>query len=249
MTTAAPAATKQDLIPDAVQWGTTKLCFGYRFKPSRSTLAITVHPDLRVVVTAPEGTPEEKIRAKVLKRARWITKTQREFEKFHPLQPPRSYVPGEAHRYLGRQCRLKVAKGVEPSVKLTRGQLLITTPDKPTPDAVRPMVETWLQERARAVLTERLDACHKPAQRFKIPFPDLWIRPMTTRWGSCTPAGRIILNIELIKAPKDCIDYVITHELCHLLEPNHSARFWQLLGALMPDWDERRGRLNKMADV
>lgn len=72
---------------------------------------------------------------------------------------------------------------------------------------------------------------------------------MNNRWGSCTPGGRIILNPELIKAPIDCIDYVITHELCHLVEPNHNARFWQLLGALMPDWKARRERLNEMADL
>ncbi len=242
-------AAREELISDVVHWGTTTLCFSYRLRSRRKSLAITVHPDLRIVVTAPTGTPAEVIRAKVLKRARWITKTRREFEQFHPLQPARSYIPGEAHRYLGQQCRLKVAKGRTSSVTCIRGQLLVTMPSQPTPSIIRPLVEAWLKDRAHAVFTERLKACHKPAQRYNIPFPCLWIRPMTIRWGSCTPAGRIILNIELIKAPKDCIDYVITHELCHLLEPSHSARFWQLLGAIMPDWEERRGRLNKMADI
>lgn len=244
-----PALAQDALIMDAVQWGTAELPFGYHFKSSRKSLSITVHPDLRIVVAAPTGTPTERIRAKVLKRARWIRKAQREFEKFHPLQPPRAYVPGEAHRYLGRQCRLKVAEGPAASVRLSRGQLIVTTPNKPTSAVIRPLVDAWMRDRAKDIFTERLEECHRAAKRFKIPFPELWIRPMGTRWGSCTPAGRIILNIELIKAPADCIDYVISHELCHLVEPNHNARFWQLLSAVMPDWQERRGRLNDMADI
>ena len=223
--------------------------YACKWQPKRKLLAITVHPDLRIEVTAPTGTAPEKIKEKVLKRARWILKTRREFEKFHPLQPPRAYVPGEAHRYLGRQCRLKIAAGSEPAVKISRGQLVVCMPGKPTPARTKAFVEQWLYERATAVFSERLTACHQAAKRYKIPVPQLTVRQMSKRWGSCTATGRIILNRELIKAPSDCIDYVITHELCHIIEPNHNARFWQLLGAIMPDWQERRGRLNKMADV
>jgi len=243
------ARTAEAGFSDVVQWGATTLPYAVHFRSNRRSLSITVHPDLHIVVTAPQGTPPETIRAKVLKRARWIRKARVEFEKFHPLQPPRSYVPGEAHRYLGRQCRLKVANGPEPSVKLDRGQIIVTTPKRPTPRVIRPLVETWLRIRAQRIFTERLVFCHAEAARHGIPMPELWIRPMAARWGSCTPAGRIILNIELIKAPVECIDYVIAHELCHLIELNHNARFWQLLSALMPDWKERRGRLNAMADL
>jgi predicted metal-dependent hydrolase len=234
---------------DRVVWGDTELPYTVNFRARRRTLSITVHPDLRIVVTAPEGTSSDAIRAKVLKRARWIRKARVEFEKFHPLQPPRSYVPGEAHRYLGRQCRLKAAKGVDSSVKLDRGQIIVTTPERPTPQVLRSLVEDWLESHAKRIFTERLAICHAEAARHGIPMPDLWIRTMAARWGSCTPTGRVILNIELIKAPVECIDYVITHELCHLIEPNHNARFWQLLSAIMPDWIERRGRLNALADI
>jgi len=234
---------------DTVTWGTTDLRYECRFTSRRKSLAITVHPDLSIVVTAPTGTSAERIRTTVLKRARWIAKTRRGFEQFHPLQPLRSYVPGEAHRYLGRQCRLQVVQGKESSVKLGRGELLVTVTGKPIPANIRPLVERWLQERASEILGERLCVCHQAASRFQIPLPALQIRALATRWGSCTPAGRIVLNRELIKAPRECIDYVITHELCHLIEPNHNARFWQLLNALMPDWQERRGRLNRLADL
>lgn len=243
------SAAMDALTRDMVQWGTTELDYGYRYKAGRSALSITVHPDLRIVVVAPVGTPPDRIRAKVLKRARWIRKARIEFEKFHPLQPPRSYVPGEAHRYLGKQCRLKTVIGPHAAVKIDRGQIMVTTPDRPTPEVLRPMVERWFHDRAQRLFSDRLRVCHAEAARYKIPLPELWVRPMSTRWGSCTPAGRMILNIELIKAPVECIDYVITHELCHLIEPNHNARFWQLLAAIMPDWEERRARLNALADL
>lgn len=234
---------------DSVQWGTTALDFGITYRSGRSSLSITVHPDLRIVVTAPIGVAPEAIRAKVLKRARWIRKARVEFEKFHPLQPPRSYVPGEAHRYLGRQLRLKVKAGPTVAVSVERGQLVAIIPGTPTPGVVKAAVERWFQAQAHRLFDERLHACHAEASRFKMPLPELWVRPMAVRWGSCTPAGRMILNVELIKAPVECIDYVITHELCHLIEPNHNARFWQLLTAIMPDWEERRARLNALADL
>ena len=70
---------------------------------------------------------------------------------------------------------------------------------------------------------------------------------MKNRWGSCTKSGRILLNAELVRASRDSIDYVITHELCHLVELNHGLRFWQLLRRIMPDWKERRAELNRLA--
>jgi predicted metal-dependent hydrolase len=72
------------------------------------------------------------------------------------------------------------------------------------------------------------------------------IRKMQTRWGSCTPSGRIVLNSDLIKAPTPCIDYIIMHELCHLQVMNHSPKFWQLLAKCMPDWEKRQQTLAKL---
>jgi predicted metal-dependent hydrolase len=77
-----------------------------------------------------------------------------------------------------------------------------------------------------------------------IPFPELWVRPMKNRWGSCTASGRILLNLKLIQVPKDLIDYVILHELCHLKEHNHSSRFYELLNRVLPAWREARRKLN-----
>jgi hypothetical protein len=235
------------MLADCVPWGSTEISYRYRFGRAK-TLAITVRPDLAVEVVAPQGTSLERIRAKVIKRASWIQQARLEFERFHPLQEPREYVPGEIHRYLGRQYRLRTVSGPTAGVALKRGVLEVTTPARPTPLALRPLVQAWFTERAKEVLHERLQACHRLAAIEKVPLPTLSIRRMSNRWGSCTPTGRVMLNPELVKAPKECIDYVIMHELCHLVQHNHSPAFWRLLSRLMPDWEERRKRLNVMAD-
>lgn len=236
------------MLRDSVQWGEIEIAYRYRFFQGR-TLNITVHPDLGVEVAAPKGTPLDGIRAKVRKRGAWIANARRGFASFHPLQPPRRYVPGETHRYLGRQYRLRVVDEPEESVKLQGGYLQITTPRRPTPGVLRPLVLRWYEQRAGEILRERTAACQVQAASHGFPRPRLAIRVMTTRWGSCSRRGQVTLNPELIKAPRDCIDYVISHELCHLVEHSHGPRFWKLLEQLMPNWEERRMRLNRLGNL
>lgn len=206
-----------------------------------------VHPDLHVSVVAPVDADPERIREKVKKRAAWIRKQRREFELFLPKQPPRLYVNGETHRYLGRQYRLRTEQGDEESVKCLRGYFRVTTRTEPTPEIAKRRLEAWYRDRADAVFRDRLDVCHARAEREGIPRPVLKIKCMRKRWGSCAREGTITLNLELIKAPKECIDYVIMHELCHLKEAHHGPRFWALLGRVMPDYDTRKKQLNVIA--
>ena len=233
---------------DSISWGNTHITYEYEYA-HRRTLAISVHPDQRVTVKAPAGTQLEIIRKKVWKRASWIRKARREFELYLPKQPERRYISGEAHRYLGRQYRLKAIQGVEDSVKCLRGHFWVTTSDDPHPDKVKKLLESWYRTKAKRVFSERLELCHKKFTRHKIQKTAFSIRKMKTRWGSYSPAGRITLNLELIKTPKDCIDYVIVHELCHIVEPHHGNRFWRLINSFIPDYEKRRTRLNMFADV
>lgn len=235
-------------VHDSVRWGHTKINFTYQYA-KRKTLAISVHPDLSVTVKAPEGTLPAAIREKERQRGAWIHSAWREFELYLPKQPPRSYISGETHRYLGRQYRLKAVQGDAESVKCLRGYLWVTTRDEPNPEKTRKLLEGWYRQHAQEVFHERLQECCRRAAREGVPEPVLRIQKMTNRWGSCSDQGRILLNLELIKAPKECIDYVIVHELCHLKEKHHGARFWRLLEKLMPDYQERRKRLNRFADV
>jgi predicted metal-dependent hydrolase len=227
-----------------VQYGETTIEFLLSYAP-RQTLNISVHPDLKVTVTAPENAPFEAIEAKVLQRARWILRQQRELELYLPHIPPRQYVSGETHRYLGRQYRLKVVEDSHEDVKLARGYLYVFTPDKANTERVRAQVENWYRRQATRVFQERLEALLPRFERLGISMPKWTIKNLKTRWGSCTEAGTITLNLRLIQVPKRAMDYVLVHELCHLVEHSHSQRFYLLLDRMMPDWRVRRQHLNQ----
>jgi len=228
-----------------VRYGVTTIQYELTYS-SRKTLAISVHPDLRVTVDAPEGTPFAAIEVKVRKRARWILKQQRELEKYLPHLPPKQYISGESHRYLGKQYRLKVIQADYEQVKLTRGQIEVYTLDKRDIGYIQEQLEAWYLWQARRVFRQRLREMFKRFHTFAIEMPELQIRALKARWGSCTPSGKIILNVKLMQVPKQYIDYVLVHELCHLIEHNHSKRFYLLLDSLMPDWKERRRELNEV---
>jgi predicted metal-dependent hydrolase len=235
-----------ETFPDRVSWGTEEIPYRYCFA-QRKTLGISVHPDTSVTVKAPLGSSLETIQQFVLKRAGWISRSRRDFEQYLPTQPPRRYISGESHRYLGRQYRLKVEQGDVRSVKCLRGYLWVTSTTEPTPGQTEELLESWYRDHAQVIFSERLKVCHRRTVQEGIPFPDLIIRKMSNRWGSFSAAGRITLNLELIKAPKECIDYVILHELCHFRVKHHGPTFWKLMERLLPDYDERRTKLNLLA--
>ncbi|NVM23589.1 MAG: M48 family metallopeptidase [Desulfobacterales bacterium] len=227
----------------SVQYGDTTINYNLTYA-QRKTLAITVHPDLCVTVKAPEGTDLADIEAKVCKRAAWILQQQRDLERYLPHLPPRQYVSGETHRYLGRQYRLKVIEDGAESVKHSRNYIYAHVQDRADTERIKHLLDDWYHAHAKHVFAERLAACHPKVEHLGIAYPDLIIRVMKSRWGSSSPLGKITLNIKLIQVPKAYIDYVIFHELCHLKEPNHSQRYYELLDRVLPDWRERRERLN-----
>ena len=222
-------------------YGTETIRYEVRFLASRQTLAIEVHPDSRVLVRAPVGCPEGVIAARVRKRAAWISRQLAEFERYRPRTPARQYVNGESHLYLGRQYRLKVLQEDAAGVRLARGQLVVSLPGDADPDRVKVLLHRWYLDRARAVFGEVLDAT---LPRFKgVQRPRLIVRAMQSRWGSLSRAGNMTLNVNLVRAPRSCIEYVVTHELCHTRHRDHDAKFFKLLGRVMPDWESRKQKL------
>lgn len=233
---------------DEVRWGTSKFFYHYSFS-ARKTMAIHVHPDLSITVVAPLGTSLETIREKILKRARLIKNTLGEFQHYLPKQPPRSFVSGETHRYLGRQYRLMIRKGEDETIKCQRGYFFITYKKDKSPNKIEERLLTWYRNHAEQIFNRHFIQCMRLVKHYNIPHTSFEIRHMKTRWGSCTKKGRILLNLELIKAPAECIDYVILHELCHLKEHNHGPRFWQLLEQVMPDYKNIKKKLNLYATL
>mgnify|MGYP006300603577 CR=1 FL=1 len=221
-------------IPVVVSFGT------------RKTLKIAVHPDLRVVVSAPKERTLSEVLAKVEQRGRWILKQRRYFEQFQPRLPEKRYVSGETFLFLGRQYRLKVVPDTLNRAVLRGGSLEVHGPARDDHDAVKALVVAWYRKQARSTFERRLRKCSELVRRHGIPQPTLRIRRMKRRWGSCGKNGTMLLNTELVRAPVHCIDYVIVHELCHLRFPRHDARFYRLLAMALPDWQKRKKRLEQV---
>lgn len=209
----------------------------------RKTMEIAVLPDSTVVVKAPVQSDIALIEKKVIKRARWILRQLNYFKQFNPKTPDWCYVSGETHRYLGKQYRLKLVKGGENSVKLSRGFFHVTCRSEPTPTAVKNFLNRWYSEKAQVQFAESMERCWRKLKYLSISQPRLSIMRMQKRWGSLSGRGTVTLNTDLIRAPKECIDYVVTHELCHLRYHDHSPEFYKLLDSVMPGWEKVKHKL------
>lgn len=225
-----------------VQFGSKQIRFHLEYN-GRKTLGITVTPELEVMVKAPEGARLEKIKERVLKRAAWILKQENFFLSFHPKTPARRYVGGESHLFLGRQYTLRVKSGRRNEVRRRRSTIEVTR--KPRSTAKR-ILESWYRDQARRIFPEIAEPLIARFSKYNVKPAGIYLQQMRMRWGSCTPRGKIILNPELIKAPKRCIEYVIIHELCHLVHHGHTAKFFELQRKMMPDWEKWKGRLERL---
>jgi len=226
-----------------VTFGKKRIPFSLEFR-DRQRLAINVHPDRTVTVIAPHGRTVQEVVDRVQKRAAWIVKQRGYFDQFHPLTPPRRFVAGETHLYLGRQYRLKLVEDAATSVKLKGRFLWVHLPARQDTNRIERLLDVWYRDHAQPIFSRRLDNCLRSARSLDVPRPAVVIRRMSKRWGSCTKAGRILLNTELVKTPLYCIEYVIMHELCHLKVHDHSPEFFRLLTRCMPDWEQRKRRLD-----
>lgn len=206
----------------------------------RKTLGIKVFPEGSVKVYAPNETTDEKIEEKVKEKARWILKQQNEFESYLPLTPERKYINGETHLYLGRQYILHSEAASVNQVKVYRGKLIVSHKGN---TKIETVVKNWYKAKAMEHFTNVLEAKISLFTKYGIEKPDIHVRAMSKRWGSCTAKGKVILNPELIKAPKGSIDYVMIHELCHLVHHNHTKAFYELQEKMMPDWKKWKTKL------
>lgn len=222
-----------------IQFGSKRIDYQLKYV-DRKTIGITVTPDMEVLVKAPIGITVQKISDTVRKRAPWIIKQQGFFLSFHPKTPVRKYISGESHLYLGRQYMMKVSIGKKESVSYKGRLIKVITKDK---SRTKTLVKAWYKTKAKEKFAEIADPLIQRFKKYKVEPTGIYILEMKNRWGSCTPKGKIILNPELIKAPKRCIEYVIIHELCHLIHYNHTQKFIDLQTKEMPDWEKWKNKL------
>lgn len=226
----------------AIQFGSKQIDFQLEYS-TRKSLGITVKPDLSVLVKAPADTSLEKVKEKLRKKAPWIIRQQSFFLYFHPKTPARKYISGETHLYLGRQYWLRIIQNNFESVKLKGKYIEATITDKSN---VKQLVGEWYLQIAKSKFRTIAQPLIDNFKKHKIEPSSIVLRDMPTRWGSCTPKGKIILNPELIKAPKGCIEYVIIHELCHLVHHDHTQKFIDLQTKEMHDWEKWKMKLEKL---
>ncbi len=229
-------------MKDFIDFGSERIDFTIKFS-ERKTLGITVNPEMEVVINSPENTPKELIKKKVKKKASWIIKQKSYFLSFHPRTKKRKYVSGETHLYMGRQYRLKLTQSKTGEVKYKGRFIEVYTPKKENAEA---LVLDWYKERAKTKFAEIAEPIIEQFKKYNVEPKGLYIQNMSKRWGSCTPKGKIILNPELMKAPKACIEYVIIHELCHLIHHDHTQKFIDLQTKEMPDWRRWKDKLENL---
>jgi predicted metal-dependent hydrolase len=227
---------------DSIDFGSKKINFHLTFS-DRKSLGITITPDMDVIVKAPRDASIERVKEKVRKKAPWIIKQQSFFLTFHPRTPEKRYVSGETHLYLGRQYRLKVTEAKSNSVHFRGSYFEIQARQKSNS---KPLLLQWYRERAKIKFAEIAEPWIQRFEKYDVKPEAIYLQEMPKRWGSCTPKGKIILNPELIKAPRSCIEYVVIHELCHLVHPNHTTAFIQLQEKVMPDWQKWKMKLDTL---
>ncbi|MDM4766672.1 SprT family zinc-dependent metalloprotease [Pelomonas sp. SE-A7] len=234
-----------------VAYGDEQIAFTLRRQTTRvvSRVAIHVEPNGCVQVDAPPSTSLADVLAAVRKRSRWISQhvAAAKARMAHVL--PRQYVSGESIHYLGKRYRLKVV--VEPAsaaeAKLRGAFVVVNVPGHDV-DQIRASIDAWYRERAREVFAARLKVVAEPL-RWVRQLPPFRLQFMTRQWGSCSPSGRLTLNPWLVAAPREAIDYVLLHELCHLKHHNHGSAFYRALTRHCPEWERIKVRLDNQAEV
>lgn len=226
-----------------IQYGTKQITFSIAHR-KRKTIAIEVHPDTSVQIKAPLGCQLEEVKRVVSKRSKWIINQQKFFEQFLPEAPKREYVPGETHCYLGRKYILKIVISEDNKVKLQGGCLIVCTQNN-SEQHIKHLLTEWYYKRATKVFEKVYEEAFQKFTQYNIQKPEIQTKRMKKRWGSYTPSGNILINPELIKTSTVCIEYVMIHELCHLIERNHSKKFYNLLEKIAPDWQRWKLKLEK----
>ena len=173
----------------------------------------------------------------ISKKTAWIrTKLKEQSER--PCVQPKQYVSGETFAYLGKHYRLKVVSGKNSSVKLKKGYLVVTAPNEENRhDTIRSLLENWYQAHAEVRLKDKSE---RLAKVVGVSPSSVAVKTYKSRWGSCSIKGDLTYNWKIILMPHRIIDYVVIHELCHLLEHNHSPQYWKHVERHIPDWKDCR---------
>lgn len=226
------------------QYGTTIIDYHLNHRPTKKDVTIAIDWTTGVSVVVPENIDQHRIETVLRRKAPWILRRLAEFQEIKPQTTHHEFIGGEKFPYLGRQYRLKVIaldNASDVSLTFPNGRFTATVPTSSTP--------SWREEHLRQVFRDWYirHGATKVQQRMKLFATRLGLEPskivikdQQTRWGSCTKNGTININWRILMAPMRIVDYVIVHELGHMIHADHSSEFWTVVASVMPDYDERK---------
>ena len=222
----------------AAQYDNRKLEFEVHYR-KRKTLVIQMEPMEKILVLSPIGLSEEYIIEKVLSKGKWILKKLAAFKEAGPLPLKKQLVSGELFLYLGKNYKLHVLLNrniVRPKIELVQNNIFIFSPLKDQ-EILRAALQKWYKKEASKIISQRIEYFKKilmvkPSQ--------IKIKEQQRRWGSCSSKGSIYFNWRIIMAPQQIIDYIIVHEMAHLIHRNHSPLFYKLIESVLPDYKARK---------
>lgn len=187
------------------------------------------------------GTIETFIKSKET----FILEALQRFEQSTKIEKKIDYNTGDEIIYFGRKLELKIVKSIKEGVKASGESIYIFVKDVDDRVKKENLLKKWELTLAKEVFTKVIDCFYPEFKALGVAYPKLSIRTMTSRWGSCKPnGGKITLNLELLHKSKECLEYVVVHELAHFIHPNHSKDFWNFVGNIMPDYKKRKDILN-----
>ncbi|MEW4226415.1 M48 family metallopeptidase [Rossellomorea marisflavi] len=226
----------------SIQFGNTTIAYTLKESTQRKTLSISVGRD-GVEVVSPFNTPLTKIEDVLYKKGPWIVEQMSEFKEMYESPRIKAFVSGEKLPYLGRQYRLKVthSESDAPSLRFEKGQFYAEvprgTPQEAYRETLKPLYIEWVKRKALLFAKQRTKPFEGKLQKSP---KEILIKDQEQRWGSCTPDGKVLLNWRLFLAPASIVDYVIAHELAHLVYMNHFKEYWDLVRMLLPDYENRK---------
>lgn len=210
-------------------------------------LNLRIKADQSVYVSVNNKVSETTIQDFMQSKTDYILKALDHYTEMAKYAPkPKSYVDGESFTILGHELRLKVIQGKRNSAISDEVYITLIVKDPNDHDMKKRTIDNYIKKQCQEHIQNVCESVYPKFQKYGIDFPTLRLRNMVSRWGSCQPKRKILtFNIALIEAPLSCIEYVVTHEFVHFLQPNHSRKFYQYLSMFMPDWKERKAILEK----
>ena len=208
---------------------------------------LRIKADQSIYMSANYAVPDDVIENFLQSKSDYILNALAHYANMAKYAPqPKNYVDGESFRILGHDLRLKVIQGTRNAVESDESYIFLTVKDTSNFELKKKTMDKWLKNYCNEILLAVCESIYPKFQKYGVDFPELRLRNMVSRWGSCQPKRKMLtFNILLVEAPLSCIEYVVTHEFTHFLQPNHSKKFYNQLAMFMPDWQERKKNLEK----